>query len=130
MPAAGVVCLWGVNQLKRWHGADDSLDVFGVHAVGGVLGALLTGVFNDPSLGGPGFVSDWVTGKVISAGEYSIASQFWIQLKGVVTTFVWSGVVALVALKLVDLTIGLRVTEEEEREGLDTTSHGEAAYRM
>ena len=128
--AAGLVCLWGVNGLKKLLGADDSLDVFGVHAIGGILGALLTGVFNDPSLGGPGFVSDWVTGKVISAGEYSIASQFWIQLKGVVTTFVWSGVVALVALKLVDLTIGLRVTEEEEREGLDTTSHGEAAYRM
>ncbi len=128
--AAGLVCLWGVNGLKKLLGADDSLDVFGVHAIGGILGALLTGVFNDPSLGGPGFVSDWVTGKVISAGDYSIASQFWIQLKGVVTTFIWSGVVALLALKLVDLTIGLRVTEEEEREGLDTTSHGEAAYRM
>jgi Amt family ammonium transporter len=128
--AAGLVCLWGVNALKKMLRADDSLDVFGVHAIGGILGALLTGVFNDPSLGGPGFVSDWVTGKVITAAEYSIAGQFWIQLKGVVTTFVWSGVVAAIAYKLVDLTIGLRVTEEEEREGLDTTYHGEAAYRM
>jgi Amt family ammonium transporter len=128
--AAGLVCLWGVNGLKRLLRADDSLDVFGVHAIGGILGALLTGVFNDPSLGGPGFVSDWVTGKVIGVAEYSIAGQFWIQLKGVVLTFVWSGVVAAIAYKLVDLTIGLRVTEEEEREGLDTTSHGEAAYRM
>jgi len=128
--AAGLVCLWGVNALKKLLRADDSLDVFGVHAIGGILGALLTGVFNDPSLGGPGFVSDWVTGKVITAADYSIAGQFWIQLKGVVTTFVWSGVVAFAALKLVDVTIGLRVAEEEEREGLDTTSHGEAAYRM
>jgi len=128
--AAGLVCLWGVNGLKKLLRADDSLDVFGVHAIGGILGALLTGVFNDPSLVGPGFVSDWVTGKMISAADYSIAGQLWIQFKGVVVTFVWSGVVALIALKLVDLTIGLRVPEEEEREGLDTTSHGEAAYRM
>jgi Amt family ammonium transporter len=125
--AAGFVCLWGVNGLKKMLGADDSLDVFGVHAIGGILGALLTGVFNDPSLGGPGLVEDWVTGKV---GYPGIGAQLWIQFKGVITTFVWSGVVAAIAYKLVDLTIGLRVTEEEEREGLDTTSHGEAAYRM
>jgi Amt family ammonium transporter len=127
---AGLVCLWGVNGLKRLLGADDSLDVFGVHAVGGIFGALMTGVFNSPSLGGPGFVSDWVTGKVITAAEYSISSQLWIQFKGVALTFVWSAVVAFIAYKLVDITIGLRVPEEEEREGLDTTSHGEAAYRM
>jgi Amt family ammonium transporter len=127
---AGLVCLWGVNGLKRLLGADDSLDVFGVHAVGGIFGALMTGVFNSPSLGGPGYVSDWVTGKVITAAEYSISSQLWIQFKGVATTFIWSAVVAFIAYKLVDLTIGLRVPEEEEREGLDTTSHGEAAYRM
>jgi len=125
--AAGLVCLWGVNGLKRLLGADDSLDVFGVHAIGGALGALLTGVFNDPSLGGPGLVTDWVTAKT---GFPGIGEQLWIQFKGVVTTIVWSGVVALVAYKLVDLTIGLRVSEEDEREGLDTTSHGEAAYRM
>src|SRR2546429_9431703 len=81
--AAGFVCLWGVNGLKKLLGADDSLDVFGVHAVGGILGALLTGVFNDPSLVGPGLVEDWVTGKIISAGEYSISGQLWIQAKGV-----------------------------------------------
>ncbi len=125
--AAGLVCLWGVNALKKMLRADDSLDVFGVHAIGGMLGALLTGVFNDPSLGGPGLVTDWVTGKT---GYPGIGTQLWIQFKGVVTTFLWSGIVALVAYKLVDVTIGLRVVEEEEREGLDTTSHGEAAYRM
>jgi Amt family ammonium transporter len=125
--AAGFVCLWGVSGLKRLLRADDSLDVFGVHAVGGILGALLTGVFNSPDLGGPGFVTDWVKA---STGFTSIAEQLWVQAKAVGLTVIWSGVVALVAYKIVDLTIGLRVTEEEEREGLDTASHGEAAYRM
>jgi Amt family ammonium transporter len=125
--AAGFVCLWGVNGLKKLLGADDSLDVFGVHAIGGILGALLTGVFNDPSLGGPGLVEDWVTGKI---GYPGMGAQLWIQFKGVITTFIWSGVVAAIAYKIVDLTIGLRVSEEDEREGLDTASHGEAAYRM
>ena len=125
--AAGLVCLWGVSGLKKLLGADDSLDVFGIHAIGGILGALLTGVFNDPSLGGPGLVTDWVTGKT---GYPGIGEQLWIQAKGVAMTFVWSGVVAAIAYKLVDLTIGLRVSEEDEREGLDTASHGEAAYRM
>src|SRR5712691_4578582 len=125
--AAGLVCLWGVSGLKKLLGADDSLDVFGVHAIGGILGALLTGVFNDPSLLGPGLVEDWVTGKV---GYPGMGAQLWIQFKGVITTFVWSGVVAAIAYKVVDLTIGLRVSEEDEREGLDTTAHGEAAYRM
>ncbi len=125
---AGIVCLWGVNGLKRLLGADDSLDVFGVHGTGGILGALLTGVFNSPSLGGPGYVSDWVTGAVIKAADFSIASQLWIQAKGVLVTLVWSGIVAFIAYKLVDLIIGLRVTEEEEREGLDISSHGESAY--
>jgi Amt family ammonium transporter len=127
---AGIVCLWGVSGLKKLLRADDSLDVFGVHAVGGIVGALLTGVFNDPSLGGPGYVSDWVTASVVAAKDFSIASQFWVQAKAVILTVIWSGVVALIAYKLVDMTIGLRVTEEEEREGLDTSSHGEAAYRM
>jgi len=125
--AAGLVCLWGVSGLKRLLGADDSLDVFGVHAVGGILGALLTGVFNAPDLGGPGFVTDWVTAKT---GFTSIAEQLWVQAKAVGLTILWSGTVAFVAFKLVDLTIGLRVTEEDEREGLDTSAHGEAAYRM
>jgi Amt family ammonium transporter len=126
--AAGLACLWAVNQLKRWLDVDDSLDVFGVHAVGGIVGALLTGVFNDPSLGGPGFTADWVTGKMITAAEYSIASQVWVQFKAVLVTVIWTGIVSFVAYKIADALVGLRVTEEEEREGLDTTYHGEAAY--
>jgi Amt family ammonium transporter len=122
---AGFACLWGVNGLKRMLGADDSLDVFGVHGVGGIVGALLTGVFNTQALGGPGLVTDWVT---VAVGSNGIAAQVWIQLKAVLVTIVWSAVVAFVAFKIVDLTIGLRVTEEEEREGLDISSHGETAY--
>ena len=125
---ASFACLWGVNGLKKMLGADDSLDVFGVHGIGGIVGALLTGVFNSPSLGGPGFVADWVTATGITAADYSIASQVWIQAKAVLTTIVWSGVVSFIAFKLVDLTIGLRVSEEDEREGLDITAHGETAY--
>ena len=126
--AAGLVCLWGVNGLKRMLGADDSLDVFGVHALGGILGALLTGVFCDPSLGGPGFISDWVTGKVISAGEYSIAAQVWTQAKAVGVTVIWSAVVAAVAYAIANVLVGLRPSEEDERQGLDISSHGETAY--
>ena len=125
---AGFACLWGVNGLKKMLGADDSLDVFGIHGIGGILGALLTGVFNSPALGGPSLVGDWVTVTMVTAADYSIVSQVWIQLKGVLITIVWSGVVAFIAFKIVDLTIGLRVTEEDEREGLDITSHGETAY--
>jgi Amt family ammonium transporter len=125
---AGFACLWGVNGLKKMLGADDSLDVFGVHGIGGILGALLTGVFNSPNLGGPGFVADWVTATGITAADYSIVSQVWIQAKAVFITVVWSGVVSFIAYKVVDLTIGLRVSEEDEREGLDITSHGETAY--
>jgi Amt family ammonium transporter len=122
---AGFACLWGVNGLKKILGADDSLDVFGVHGVGGIVGALLTGVFNNQALGGPGLTSDWVTAAVTSV---PIMDQVWIQFKGVMLTIVWSGVVSLIAYKLVDMVIGLRVSEEDEREGLDITSHGETAY--
>ena len=125
---AGFACLWGVNGLKKMLGADDSLDVFGVHGIGGILGALLTGVFNSPSLGGPGYVADWVTATVVTAADYSIAAQVWTQAKAVFITVIWSGVVSFIAYKIVDLTIGLRVSEEDEREGLDITSHGETAY--
>ena len=125
---AGFACLWGVNGLKKLLGADDSLDVFGVHGIGGIVGALLTGVFNSPALGGPGYVADWVTATMVTSADYSIASQVWIQAKAVLTTIVWSGVVSFLAYKLVDWTIGLRVSEEDEREGLDITSHGESAY--
>jgi len=128
--AAGLVCLWGVSGLKKMLGADDSLDVFGVHCIGGILGALLTGVFNSPDLGGPSFPVDWFVGTTVAAKDYSISGQLWIQAKAVLVTFFWSGIVAAISYKLVDWTIGLRVSEEDEREGLDTSAHGEAAYRM
>ena len=116
---AGLVCLWGVGGLKRMLGADDSFDVFGVHGVGGILGALLTGVFASQSLGGTGG---------LTPDTFTIAGQVWVQFKSVIFTIVWSAVVAFIAYKIVDLTIGLRVSEEEEREGLDISSHGETAY--
>ena len=125
---AGFACLWGVNGLKKMLGADDSLDVFGVHGVGGIVGALLTGVFNSPSLGGPGYVADWVTATAVTAADFSIAAQVWTQAKAVLLTIVWSGIVSFVAYKVVDLTVGLRVSEEDEREGLDISAHGETAY--
>ncbi len=125
--AAGVICLWGVNGLKRMLGADDSLDVFGVHGVGGILGALLTGVFAAPALGGTG-VYDYVNNAV--SADYSILGQVWVQLQAVLITVVWSGVVAWIAYKFVDMVIGLRVEPDAEREGLDISSHGETAYHQ
>jgi len=113
---AGFLCLWGVSGLKKMLGADDSLDVFGVHGVGGIVGALLTGVFSAGSLGG------------IKGDDYSIASQMVVQAEGVLITMVWSGVVAFICYKIVDMMLGLRVSEEAEREGLDITAHGETAY--
>ena len=113
---AGLLCLWGVTGLKKMLGADDSLDVFGVHGVGGIVGALLTGVFAAPGLGGTG------------GEDFSIAGQLFVQAEGVVITMVWSAVVAFIAYKIVDVVMGLRVSEEAEREGLDITSHGESAY--
>ncbi|MFA7558939.1 MAG: ammonium transporter [Hydrogenophaga sp.] len=114
---AGVVCVWGVTGLKRLLNADDSFDVFGVHGVGGILGAILTGVFVAEGLGGTGL-----------AEGVSMGAQVWIQIKSVLFTIVWSAVVAFIAYKIADLTVGLRVSEEAEREGLDISSHGEAAY--
>jgi len=125
--AAGFVCLWAVNQLKRWLGADDALDVFGVHAVGGILGALLTGVFNSPGLGGPGFPNNWFEMK---PGFESVLAQLWIQAQAVGVVFVWTAVVALIAFKIADVIVGLRPSEEVEREGLDISEHGETAYHM
>jgi Amt family ammonium transporter len=124
---AGPVCLWGVSGLKKLIGADDSLDVFGVHGLGGIVGALLTGVFTAPALGGAG-IMDFVTMK--AAVDYDTAHQVWVQAKAVGLTVVWSGVVSIIAYKLVDKTIGLRVSQEDERQGLDTSSHGESAYRL
>ncbi len=123
---AGPVCLWGVSGLKKLIGADDSLDVFGVHGLGGIVGALLTGVFAAPSLGGVGII-DWVTMKV--GTDYSIASQVLVQAKAVGLTIIWSAVVSFIAYKIVDAVIGLRVDQDSEREGLDIASHGESAYR-
>lgn len=114
----GFICLWGVTGLKKLLNADDTLDVFGVHGIGGIAGALLTGVFTSPSLGG--------TGKA----DFSISSQLMIQGEAVIITIVWSAVAAFIAYKIADVLVGLRVSEDAEREGLDTTSHGERAYHM
>ncbi len=123
---AGVTCFWGVTGLKKLLGADDALDVFGIHGIGGILGALLTGVFNSWSLGGTGII-DYVNNTIV---DTSISSQLWIQAQAVLTTLIWSGVVAFICYKIVDFTIGLRVSEEAEREGLDTATHGERAYNI
>ena len=123
---AGVVCFWGVTGLKKLLGVDDALDVFGIHAIGGILGALLTGVFNTWSMGGTGII-DYVNNTIV---DTTISSQLWIQTQAVLTAVIWSGVVAFICYKVIDLTIGLRVPEEAEREGLDTTTHGERAYSM
>ena len=124
---SGIVCLWGVNGLKHMLGADDALDVFGVHGVGGIVGAILTGVFAAPSLGGTG-VYDYVTNGV--AEGYDIMGQVITQATAVGVTIIWTTVVSFIAFKLVDIFIGLRVPEDEEREGLDVTAHGETAYRL
>ncbi|MDD5181433.1 MAG: ammonium transporter [Gallionellaceae bacterium] len=123
---AGALCLWGVTGLKKMLGVDDALDVFGVHGVGGILGALATGVLAAPSLGGTG-VFDYASNKV---AEYSILGQVTSQAWGVGVTILWSGVVSFALFKLIDLMMGLRVAEEAEREGLDTATHGERAYNM
>jgi Amt family ammonium transporter len=123
----GVVCLWGVTGLKKMIKTDDSLDVFGVHALGGIFGALMTGIFNAPSLGGPGSTTDWVKG---TTGYPGIWAQFKIQAEAVGLVVVWTAVVAFIGFYIVKLVVGIRVTEEEEREGLDITSHGERAYDM
>jgi Amt family ammonium transporter len=124
---AGLICLWGVTGLKKMLGADDALDVFGVHAVGGIFGALMTGIFNSQDLGGPGLVTDWVTAKV---GSNPIMDQLLIQAKAVGVTVIWTAVVAFIAFKIADIIVGLRVSEEAEREGLDVNEHGETAYHM
>ena len=122
----GVVCLWGVTGLKKLIRADDSLDVFGVHAVGGIFGALMTGIFNAPFLGGPGS-SDWVTGAAAYPGVWT---QFRIQLQAVCLVAAWTAAVAFIGFYIVKHLVGLRVPEEDEREGLDITSHGERAYDL
>jgi Amt family ammonium transporter len=115
--ASGIVCFLASTKLKRALGYDDSLDVFGVHAVGGIVGAILTGVFVSAALGGAGL-----------ADGMSMLGQVWIQTKGVLFTLVYTVVLTFIILKLVDLVIGLRVTEEQETEGLDLSQHGERGY--
>ncbi|PPD48507.1 MAG: ammonia channel protein [Methylobacter sp.] len=123
---AGVVCFWSVTSLKSKLGYDDSLDAFGVHGIGGILGALGTAVVASPALGGTG-VWDYVSNSV---ADYNMTGQLISQSWGVIIAVVWSGVVSYVAYKFVDIVIGLRVTEEVEREGLDVSSHGETAYHL
>lgn len=119
---AGLVCLWGVNGLKRLLNVDDTCDVFGVHGVGGIVGAILTGVFAAPSLGGTGGATPE------AAAAFAMGMQVWIQIKSVLITIVWTGVVSFIAFKIADLIVGLRVSEEVEREGVDLAMHGEMAY--
>ncbi|WP_189645198.1 ammonium transporter AmtB [Pectobacterium aquaticum] len=117
--AGGVAGLWGVTVLKRWLRVDDPCDVFGVHGVCGIVGCILTGVFTSASLGGTGY-----------AEGVTMAHQVWVQLFSVIICLVWSGVVAFVAFKIADMVVGLRVPEDQEREGLDVNSHGESAYNQ
>ncbi|MFI3178681.1 MAG: ammonium transporter, partial [Methylococcaceae bacterium] len=123
---AGIACFVAVTYLKSLLGYDDSLDAFGVHGVGGIIGALGTAVVASPALGGTG-VWDYVTNSV---AEYSMSTQFISQAWGVGVCIIWSGIVSYIAFKLVDIVIGLRVSEESEREGLDISEHGETAYHM
>ena len=116
---AGPLCLWGVSGLKKMLKVDDTCDVFGVHGVGGILGAILTGVFASQSLGGTGG---------LTPDTFAMGAQVWVQFKSVIVTMVWCGVVSFVCFKIADIQVGLRVAEDAEREGLDITSHGESAY--
>jgi Amt family ammonium transporter len=126
---SGVLCFWGVSGLKKMLGADDALDVFGVHGVGGIWGALATGVFASPSLGGMG-ICNYITNVCGDPADFpGVGAQLWIQFQGVLVAIVLSAVVAFAALMIVKAIVGLRVSEEEEREGLDTASHGESAYK-
>ena len=117
---SGVVCFWGATSLKQSLGYDDSLDAFGVHGIGGIVGCLLTGVFADPELGGMGFAE----------GITTIGQQVWAQFLSLVVTVVFSGVLSFIILKIVDAIVGLRVEENEEQEGLDLALHGERGYDL
>ena len=123
---AGAVCFWSVTTMKRSLGYDDSLDVFGVHGIGGIVGALGTAIVASPALGGAG-VYDYVANAV---AEYDMKTQFISQCWGVGIALIWSGGVSLIGFKLIDAVIGLRVSPEVEREGLDITEHGETAYHL
>jgi Amt family ammonium transporter len=120
------VCYFFVAVVKIKAGYDDSLDVFGIHCVGGIVGAIGTGILVNPALGGAGIV-DYSTAD-FAAGYAGTATQVWAQLKGVIVTLLWSGIGSAILYKIVDLIVGLRPSSDAEREGLDLTSHGEAAY--
>lgn len=120
------ICYFFVSTVKNKFGYDDTADVFGVHCIGGILGALLTGVFVNPALGGAGIV-DYSTAD-FAASYAGTATQVWSQFKGVIVTLLWSGIGSAILYKIVDVIVGLRVPVEAEREGLDLSSHGEAAY--
>jgi Amt family ammonium transporter len=122
----GVVCLFFCSTVKNAFGYDDSLDVFGVHCIGGIVGAIGTGILVNPALGGTG-IFDYTTGKV---ADYELIPQVIAQFKAVATTLVWSGIGSLILYKIVDIVVGLRATPDKEREGLDITDHGERAYNM
>jgi ammonium transporter, Amt family len=126
--AAGAVCFVFCSSVKNALGYDDSLDVFGIHCVGGIIGAIATGILVNPALGGAG-VADYISkpGELVVA-EYAFSTQVWAQVKAVLLTLVWSGVGSAILYKIVDVIVGLRVTQEEEREGLDLADHGERAY--
>jgi Amt family ammonium transporter len=121
------ICLFFVSVVKNKLNYDDSLDVFGVHAVGGIVGAIATGILVDPALGGAGIVDYTAGGAAVYPG---LVPQVIAQLKGVLTTLVWSGIGSTIVFGIIKLTIGLRVKEEVEREGLDIAEHGERAYNM
>jgi Amt family ammonium transporter len=123
---AGVVCLFFCSVIKNMFGYDDSLDVFGVHCIGGIVGALGTGILVNPALGGTGIL-DYTTGKI---AEYDMAVQMLAQSKAVLLTLVWSGVGSAILYFIVNIIVGLRVSVDKEREGLDLTDHGERAYNM
>ena len=125
---AGAVCYVFCSGVKNAFGYDDSLDVFGIHCIGGILGAIGTGILVSPSLGGVGLTDYIAKPGSASPGDYVMAAQVWIQVKAVLVTLVWSGVGSAILYKIVDVIIGLRVTREEEREGLDLIDHGERAY--
>ena len=122
------ICFFFVSTVKNKFKYDDTLDVFGVHCIGGITGALATAVVAAPSLGGQGYYNYKVFPAVLDS--YDILGQLWIQLQAVLTTLLWSGIISAVLLIAIDKTIGLRSTEEAEREGLDLSEHGERAYNM
>lgn len=124
----GAVCYGFCSGVKNAFGYDDSLDVFGIHCMGGIIGALATGILVSPSLGGVGLVDYSVTPGSAAPGAYAMGTQLWAQFKAVGLTLLWSGIGSAILFKVVDVIIGLRVTQEEEREGLDVTDHGERAY--